>query len=56
MKTKVNQRYVFQCDVCECVCDTETRDWDEAIDVLKSEGWASKKGKTDWQHFCARCG
>ena len=47
----------FECDICGEVLETNTKEFDEAIDTLRNEGWISKRSVDDdtWAHFCPEC-
>lgn len=45
-----------ECDSCPEVLDTETRDFDEARDVMKREEWKVRKIAGEWLHGCPKCG
>lgn len=49
-------RFVFECDRCDEVLETDTSDFQLARDTMKAEGWRSRKNKKDeWDHFCPKC-
>lgn len=44
---------VFQCDECHETLETETRSFQEALDLLKAEkDWGMRKLGMEWYHFC----
>lgn len=45
-----------ECDSCDEVLDTETKDFDEARNVMKREGWKVRKIADEWLHGCPKCG
>lgn len=45
-----------ECDSCDKVLDTETKDFEEARDVMKREGWKVRKIADEWLHGCPKCG
>lgn len=46
----------FECDCCGEVLDTNTQEFNEALDTLWNEGWISKRSVGDgWAHFCPEC-
>ena len=59
---------IFKCDGCDEVLDTETSNFDAAVNLLNREDWRSKKvirsaasssrpddKKDEWNHYCSRC-
>lgn len=48
---------VFECDDCGDALETETRDFHEALERLREEGWRTLPGRTDheWRHKCGTC-
>ena len=47
---------VFECDVCGETLDSDTRDFNEALRILKNESWSARKIGVDWCHSCSDCG
>lgn len=47
---------VVECDACDEVLDTDTKDFDEAREVMKREEWKARKIADVWLHGCPRCG
>ena len=46
----------FECDMCGEVLETNTKEFNEARDTLRSNGWISKRSVGDgWAHFCPDC-
>ena len=45
-----------ECDSCPEVLDTETKDFNEARDVMKREDWKVRKIANEWLHGCPKCG
>ena len=45
-----------ECDSCNEVLDTETRDFDEARACMQRADWKVRKIGRDWIHGCPRCG
>ncbi len=46
---------VFECDGCNEVLETETSNFDAAVNMLNREDWRSKKVGNGWEHYCFRC-
>jgi hypothetical protein len=55
MLARIHGKINFECDGCAEVLDTETKDFDEAMRVLRGEMWDSQKIGADWAHYCSRC-
>jgi uncharacterized C2H2 Zn-finger protein len=47
---------MVECDSCDAVLDTETRDFEEARGLMRTEGWKVRKIASEWLHGCPRCG
>jgi hypothetical protein len=47
---------LFECDSCDEVLDTETKDFDEALANLRRAEWSARKIGRDWIHGCPKCG
>lgn len=49
--------YIFQCDGCYAVLETNTSNFTAAINLLRREGWKShlRDGDEDWKHYCKTC-
>jgi hypothetical protein len=45
-----------ECDSCEAVLETDTREFDEAREIMKREEWKVRKIAQDWVHGCPNCG
>ena len=55
---RIKGNVAFFCDRNSCTesIDTETRDFAEAKDMAKEEGWVFAKRGENWKHFCsAKC-
>ena len=48
--------YIFECDVCGDVLNTDDRDFNAARDALTNSGWKARKIGSDWCHSCPACG
>jgi len=45
----------FECDAkggCPEVCETQTKSFEEALDIMTTEGWSIIKDGNVWKHFC----
>jgi len=47
---------MVECDSCDAVLDTRTKDFDEAREVMKAEDWKVRKIANEWLHGCPKCG
>jgi hypothetical protein len=54
---KQKGKYVFVCDTCSEVLNTNTDDWDLANLKRKEASWRAYKDKEtgDWKHECDAC-
>lgn len=48
-----NGPITFECDVCNNDLDTECDDFQDAINLLKEEGWVTRKINNEWFHLCS---
>jgi hypothetical protein len=46
---------IFKCDGCADVLETETGDFDSAMNLFRREGWKARKIGEDWMHLCRKC-
>lgn len=46
---------VFECDECGDTEETETRDFAEAREHIRAEGWTTQRSGDDWLHVCRGC-
>lgn len=46
----------IECDSCDEVLDTETKEFEEARSVMRREGWKVRKIADEWLHGCPNCG
>lgn len=49
-------KIVFECDSCPEIFDAETKDFSDAWERAKCEGWRSRKLGSEWLHGCGKCG
>lgn len=49
-------KFVVECDSCPTTLETDTKDFDEARQVMIREGWKVRKIGRDWIHGCPKCG
>lgn len=57
MIDRQNGGFIFvECDSCDAVLDTGTKDFDEAREVMKRQEWKVRKIANEWIHGCSRCG
>jgi hypothetical protein len=48
-------RIIFCCDWCTNQLETDEEDWNEALQVKRSEGWGSRKDGDQWIDVCEQC-
>jgi hypothetical protein len=46
---------VFECDSCNEVLKTETRDFDDARAIMQRKEWKARKVGDVWVHACPNC-
>lgn len=46
---------VFICDECGEELETETSNFQHALETLRANGWRNVKGKNSWEHYCPEC-
>ena len=47
---------VVECDSCDAVLETKTRDFEEARSIMQTEEWKVRKIGSEWIHGCPTCG
>lgn len=47
---------MVECDSCDAVLDTQTKDFSEARQIMQTEEWKVRKIGSDWIHGCPKCG
>lgn len=55
MLTRLYGKISFECDGCCEVLDTNTKEFDEALERLRSEDWKCRKNGKEWSHYCPGC-
>jgi hypothetical protein len=55
MLDRQHGKIVFECDSCDAVLATETRDFDDVLAILKREQWKAQKIGQEWIHACPEC-
>ena len=57
MLDRIHGLIVFECDGAKCheALETETRDFNEARDMLAEAGWETHLIGKEWQHVCYDC-
>lgn len=55
MMTRIHGKIVFECDECGDDLETEKKDFDEALEVLRGEDWIARKVDDEWVHYCPSC-
>jgi hypothetical protein len=46
---------VFECNGCHEVLETDTANWDTAMNLLHREHWRARKKGDEWHHYCDKC-
>ncbi len=53
-------KFVVECDTCGDTLETETKDFNEAREIMQRNGWKirgeGKPPNTVWIHGCSKCG
>jgi hypothetical protein len=49
-------KIIFECDECGDTFESNTREFDEAWENAKDEGWRAYKEDGEWCHSCPDCG
>lgn len=47
---------LVECDSCNEVLDTGTKDFSEATAAMRREGWKARKIADEWLHGCPKHG
>lgn len=55
MLDRQHGRLVFECDACGQTLDTETREFNEALRMMRDASWRAQQVGGDWVHTCAGC-
>jgi hypothetical protein len=55
MLTHIHGRHVFECDACGETLETETKDFSEALRIMRSAEWRARQVGSDWVHTCFGC-
>lgn len=55
MLSKNKNGISFSCDSCPDGIETDTDEFDEAMDFLREQGWVARKSGNTWQHLCPAC-
>ena len=56
MMDRQRGQFIFECDVCGDVLETDTSNFNEARATLDRENWKARKIGADWCHSCEKCG
>jgi hypothetical protein len=46
---------IFECDACNETLETNTSNWDAAMNMLRHGGWKARKEDEEWVHYCDKC-
>ncbi len=55
MMDKQHGDYIFECNLCPRVLETDQADFDTAINIMRRAGWTARKAGRDWIHGCDKC-
>lgn len=55
MMEKQKGKYVFECDGCNEVNETDEKDFDDARDKIKKDGWRIIFDDGTFVHYCPSC-
>lgn len=55
MLTRIHGKYVFECDACGDTLETETKDFNEALRIMRDANWRAQQVGSDWVHSCFGC-
>jgi hypothetical protein len=50
-----HSRISFICDECGGSLETGTSEFDDALAILRDEGWQPRQRGGEWRHFCPDC-
>ena len=53
MIDKDGYSYMVVCD--NCGEGTEVNTWDDALELMRDDGWQKKKNGNSWNHYCPEC-
>ncbi|WP_439392362.1 hypothetical protein ACRQ5Q_22465 [Bradyrhizobium sp. PMVTL-01] len=56
MLDRQHGKFVVECDSCGDTLQTDTRDFEEAREVMRLNDWKARKIGRDWIHGCPECG
>jgi hypothetical protein len=54
-RTITKRVWVFTCDQCGVIFETEHEEMFKALKQAEKRGWTKKPGEGDWQNHCPRC-
>lgn len=49
-------KIVIECDTCDVVFHSDSRDFSDAWERAKADGWSAAKTGDIWMHGCQTCG
>jgi Fe2+ or Zn2+ uptake regulation protein len=47
--------FIFECEGCGSILETNTGDWDSALNVLRRNKWKARIYGGEWHHECSEC-
>lgn len=55
MMDRQHGNFIFECDACGATLDTDTRDFNEALGIMRRANWRASPIGKDWVHTCDGC-
>lgn len=52
---RIHGEVVFTCDACDDTLETAREDFNEALTVMRGDGWRSELVAGAWVHACPDC-
>jgi hypothetical protein len=55
MMDRQGGKFVFECDGCTEVLETNTGNFATAKELLDAECWRARRVKDEYEHYCPKC-
>jgi hypothetical protein len=58
MMDRQKGKWLFECNGCGEILDTDTGNFKLAQDARRDEGWSARqkpRSDDEWEHFCPKC-
>lgn len=55
MLDRQHGKIVVECDACGETLETDTKDFSEALRIMRAADWQARKLGQDWIHTCFGC-